>query len=288
MLTSPPDWSEESRLRLNLSRRICDSCPIDLGREIAMTGSAANGIADARSDVELNLWVDHPPNARARRDWLESVGCEDIVLDREQSGDGTVWSHLKFSGMLVELGWQPIQVVPKEIDSLLRGNVIDHWALIKAWVLETAIPLRSGGAIGAWKTRLAQYPEALQVTLTSAASRDWRFPHILDARWSLAERGERYAVTRQACSDLQQIFRILFAVNRRWEPEWKWLRSITKDLNDLPVDFHTRVDGILIETDLSLVVKHTLELAADVLLLASHDCGASEAAANIRRSLSMH
>jgi len=53
-------------------------CFNDLGREIAVTGSVARGVADEYSDVELNLWVDVLPAAEGWRAWLEGMGVTDL------------------------------------------------------------------------------------------------------------------------------------------------------------------------------------------------------------------
>lgn len=286
MLPSPT--TEESRMRLELSQRLCQACPVPLGREIAVTGSVARGTADAASDLELNAWVDDLPPADVRRDWLQSVGGTDIVLDREETGDGTVWSHVHFHGVLVEIGWQPLAAVPQEVDALLRGEVTDHRALLKAWVIEHAVPLRSRGAIGQWKHRLACYPDAVEAALIADACDAWRFRHILDSGWSLARRGERLAVTGHVCRDVQNVLRVLFALNRRWEPDWKWMEFVTRDLRHVPIGFHERVARALAEEGLSRKVAPTLELVADTLALVSERHDVSGVAASVRRSLEEH
>lgn len=286
MLPSP--CTEESRMRLQLSQRLCRACPIPLGREIAVTGSVARGTADAASDLELNVWVDDLPSADVRRDWLLSVGGTDIVLDREETGDGTMWSHARLQGVLVEIGWQPLAAVPQEVDALLRGEVTDHRALVKAWVIQHAVPLRSRGAIEQWKYRLARYPDAVASALIADACDAWRFPHILDSGWSLARRGDRLAATQQVCRDLENVLRVLFAVNRRWEPDWKWMAFVTRDLRQVPLGFHKRVGSALAEEDLSRKVRLTLELVADALALVSERHNVSGIATNVRRSLDEH
>jgi predicted nucleotidyltransferase len=37
-------------------RRLAESCPAEIGDEIAVTGSVALGLAEKRSDIELKLW----------------------------------------------------------------------------------------------------------------------------------------------------------------------------------------------------------------------------------------
>lgn len=281
-------WTEDSRVRLEVARRLCRTCPSDFGREIAVTGSVARGTADKHSDVEVNLWADTISDAAERREWFESVGCTDVVLDREISGDGTVWSHLSFDGILVEAGWQTIGAVDQEIDDLLRGRTTDHRMLEKAWVIETAVALRSAGAVNLWQQRLSRYPSALATELIMDASNEWRFPHILDSRWSLAERNQVFTCTQTIVKDLERVLRIVFAVNRRWEPDWKWLHFVTRDLAELPVGVQERVGRALTDHNLTARVWYTLELASDALTLAADICDVSKAAANVRRSLAEH
>lgn len=284
----PSSFTEESRVRYEIAQQLCNSCPVEMGKEIALTGSVSRGTADKNSDIELNLWVNHIPDRETRRSWLMSIGCEGMVLDREESIDGTVWGHFYFQGFLVEIGWQVIDAIDRELQAFLRGDVTDHRKLVKAWVLENALPLRSGGEIESWKKRLQYYPDVLQRALISDALHEWNHPHILNSRWSLVQRGERFSVIQQVSADLQRVFRILFAINRRWEPDWKWFKFVTRDLLHVPASFQNRVESILIEDDLYIKVRNTLELVADTLVLASMKYDVSEAEENVRTSLNAH
>lgn len=58
--------SEASHTRLTPARRLVQSCPPELGQEIAVTGSVARGVADEHSDVEINLCVDAMPEVERR------------------------------------------------------------------------------------------------------------------------------------------------------------------------------------------------------------------------------
>jgi len=54
----PPNATGESRVRCELARQLARGWSVELGREIALTGSASRGVADDLSDIELNFWVD--------------------------------------------------------------------------------------------------------------------------------------------------------------------------------------------------------------------------------------
>ncbi len=190
---------------MDIAKQLGDACPVELGQEIVLTGSTARGTADRNSDVELNFWVNQMPDRDIRRQWLNSMGCTDIVLDREYAGDGSEWTHFCFQGVLIEIEWQALHAASEDVTALVHDEVIDHRRLVKAWVIESAIPIKAPAeGMARWKTPLAEYPRGVQVALISDAVREWRFSHIMNSRWSLVQRQERFAVTQQVSADLQK------------------------------------------------------------------------------------
>lgn len=55
-----------SALRRRLAAELVSACPIELATEAALTGSAARGVADEYSDIELNFWSEALPSSEQR------------------------------------------------------------------------------------------------------------------------------------------------------------------------------------------------------------------------------
>src|SRR4051794_35066357 len=83
MIDLPPDATAESRRRLALAAELLSACPPAFGVEVALTGSAALGVADRHSDLELNFWAETLPPPEERAAWLHGVGATDVTVDLE-------------------------------------------------------------------------------------------------------------------------------------------------------------------------------------------------------------
>jgi Domain of unknown function (DUF4037) len=260
--TSQP--SAESRHRLELARRIAEACPPELGREIAATGSAAAGWADFESDVELNLFVGTLPTVDERLSWLHDIGAEDVELDLETTPDGTSWSFFRVGGVVVEAGWQQTDAAETWLRRILAAETRDHWMLVPADALVTAVPLRSEGLLAEWRARLSDYPPELRDRLIEAAVSGWREPW---SRLTLARRGDGVRFREALLRDCQAVLRILFALNNHWEPDWKWIEHRAKALDAKPEGLSERLNQ-LVETrsseeavaDCCVLIRDTLAL----------------------------
>ena len=62
--------------------------------------------------------------------------------------------------------------------------------------------------------------------------------------------------------------RLLFALNRQWQPDWKWLPDVTRDLERQPERLVERVEATVVAPALDQRVAAALGLARDVLILA--------------------
>ncbi len=283
MSSLPADATEGSRKRFELARRLVERCPKELGREIAVTGSVSRGLADEDSDIELNFWVERSPPAEAREGWLREVGATDIVLDENPGPDGTIWTKCRYLSIRVEPGWQTIASQQTLLRDILAGDVLDHVLLIGADMVAQAVPLRTNGMLARWQEQLADYPDVLQRRLIESTANAWGPPPPF--RWALARRGERFVLAQRLVWDLQVMLRILFALNRQWQPEWKWLRSTTRALNAKPPRLLERIDDVLSMSDLEHSLETCIELFLDILRLVPPQVEVSRALASLESSL---
>jgi len=281
----PPNATGESRVRCELARELARGWPVELGGEIALTGSASRGVADALSDIELNFWVDRMPSRAKCSSWLEALGASDVVLDREVIADGSAWSDFRFRGVPVEAGWQPIAVLEDLLRAILAAEVTDHDRLVVASMVEHAVPLRTGGLLAWWQAELAQYPDELQERLVTQAMADWTTWSFPQDRLVLGVRGDHVALAQQLVRDVQRVIRILFALNRRWEPEWKWLASNCHSLPMAPQRFMDRIGAIFSLPQPSCRVVLCLDLIRDTLRLMPPSSDVDQVSAVIRRCL---
>lgn len=283
----PPDASEASRSRYDLARELARLCPPHLGQEMALTGSASLGLSDEYSDIELNFWGDHIPPPDERRQWLYAAGATDITLDEHQIADGSFWVTCRFQGIWVEAGWQEIGAQEKLLRGILAGEVTEHARLMLAFIIQHAVSLRSGGWLAGWQQSLTQYPDALQARLIAETSLAWSFPHILMSWWGLPQRDERLRLHAILARELHNALRILFALNRQWEPEWKWIAPLTSSLTIKPERLAERINAIF-SSPPEQSLRLCLQLISETLLLVPAPHDVSRALATLESSLRTH
>ncbi len=266
----PTDATEASRLRLDLARRLTDACPPELGQEIALTGSAARGRADHFSDIELNLWVDELPRAERWSAWLQSMGARDIQADtKEEDVGGFHFTVCRFGDIWTETGWATLTSFSELVRGLAAGEFAGAARLEMAWTVLQAIPLRTAGALANWQATLAHYPDGLAQRIVANQTAVWADPHVPGVRWALAARGERMGLAMRFLWDMQNLLRVLFAVNHRWDQDLKWTDQQSLDLPLQPNRLSARIDEMFTLTDLKQAVEVNQRLIVETLVLTS-------------------
>lgn len=269
-----------SELLAALAERLAAACPPELGREIAATGSVGAGLADSYSDIELLHLVDELPSERAVRDWLASVGASHVLAGT--AGDG-VWAWCRFDGVESEPFWDRLDRLRAEVDAVLSGETAEHRRVALAHVLLHCRPLRTEGALEEISARLRAYPETLVRRLVEDAVAGWEIP---SPRLGAALRGDRLPVQAFLLDDAQRVLRIVFALNRRWEPpRWKWLGYHASTLDVAPPRLAERITATLLETDAVLAVTRMLELIRETLTLVPDEIDVAPARAGVEARL---
>src|SRR5688500_3822121 len=170
----PPHATDESRRRFLIARRLAESCPVELGDEIAVTGSVALGVADDTSDIELNLWCDALPTVEQRAAWVASVGGAVRSNHAQPWSDGSLETTFRVEGVWVEAIWMTKARLEATLRELLAAATIDHGRLQMGWVVGIALELRTAGWLDRWRGQLAAYPEALREKLIEANTLVWQ------------------------------------------------------------------------------------------------------------------
>ena len=154
-----------------------------------------------------------------------------------------------------------------------------------AWIVERAVELRTTGLLVRWQSDLAAYPEPLREKLIEANTRVWHLPHAMAVRWTYCRRHQPLALTERLTWDTYNLLRLVFAINRRWEPDWKWLREVTRDLPLAPTRMAERIERVFTAPMLEERVRTDFELISDALALAPTSSGIEQARATIRECL---
>jgi hypothetical protein len=283
--TDATSWSEARRA---LAARLCASCPAELGQAIIITGSVARGVADEHSDVEARFLVDALQPVGVYHDWLRSVG---MLVEPEDDAEHVSGTRTKswHEGVLVEARWQPWSTLDATLGAILLAETRNHWTLTEAWHVACALTLREHDRLTTWQERLKVYPDALRDRLIIDTAAAWVapawWPSSVVNIWPLVARDARLALAGRLTSYLERGLRILFALNRRWEPDYKWLASEAPRLAISPGELVSRVNSALTLEHPRESVRTCLALLIDLLTLASEEYDVSAARERIKEAL---
>lgn len=286
MSSLPPNATEASRVRLELARDLVWSCPPDLGGEIAVTGSVSRGIADDRSDIELSFWADAMPADAVCRSWLRSVGAADFSPGSlVESTDDSRWITCRYRDVWVEVGWNLIEPFERLLGRIVSGEVTSHECLALARMVQDAIPLRTSSLLARWKATVLTYPDSLTERLVRDNTEVWSDPHAPLVRWALLARNQRYALAMRLSWDVQNILRILWAINRQWDGDWKWTDERSLDLLVKPARLSERINDVFSLVDGAVAIRTCFTLIEETLLLVPDEYDVSAALTSIRGTL---
>lgn len=267
--TLPVNSTETSHRLYATACELIETCPPELGREIALTGSVSRGVADEFSDIELNFWVDELQPQEVYLDWLRGIGVEPTPLIRNMD-DGTLAIMGYRNGLFIEPAWQTFDALETRLKAIHNAEMVAPGQMTLAWAVHHAIPLREGEKIAAHKQAL--YPDALQKRLIEDSLKIYRlfldnWPHDVFANLSSAKRNAKIDFMGRQVRAVERIGRILFALNRQWEPEWKWFEPESERLTIKPERLVERVYAILDANDLHASAQGYLSLLLDTLKL---------------------
>jgi predicted nucleotidyltransferase len=242
-----------------LAQRVAEGLPAEL-EEVLLTGSVSRGTADEDSDIELLLVGDELPT-------VAEIAAGLDVMDVEEMPDGRGWRIVAGAGgeSLELIAWSRART-EERLDGILAAEIVDHIRIRTAEAIANGVPLRTMGRVAEWQQRLAAYPEALveAIVLDAVVGFTETTPRTVRAQLRL---GGRLELAKLVIDDLEDVLRVVFALNRVWEPDWKRLPQRVAPLALKPDRLAERVDSALRDWDIVAarrLVRDTLALAPDL------------------------
>lgn len=277
----PENATADSRRLHDFAARLAAACPQSLGAEIALVGSAAMGMSDAQSDLDINLWVPTLPPEAERVAWLTSLGATDFNVQPPRQ-DRSYGIGCVIDGVDVGCSWQTFATLDFVVELLEQGimelgDSVVLYTLVD--VLVQAVPLRTAGKIDAVQARLSRYPERLRERLiaqTAAAvssqiktlPKHIRYGNVLEIAFHASLIGSR-------------VIHLLYPINRRWSPQAKWEYRLARDLPLQPPDLYARLEQVLRDPDIVERSRIAARLARDTLTLVKDEYDLADALATL-------
>lgn len=224
-------------------------------------GSVARGLADASSDIELDVYWSSPPTVADREAAIEGAGLTGVYAEE----DDHEWADgLLVGGVKTDVSGFVTSTIDTYLDRVLAGDT-DAELQVRVTALRDGIPLHGHAVIEAWRTRCDVYPEALAVAQVLEAL-DLRPRERLEM---LGARDDVVLLHRDLLDGVQGVLDALFAVNRVWMPHpfHKWLDREATLLAHRPDRLVERIRSLLVASPhdavatLVALVEETYDLA---------------------------
>jgi hypothetical protein len=243
-----------------LAQRVADAFPPEVV-EVVLTGSVSRGVADEVSDVEMLVVTSVPleledANAIARGAGLEGLdtwGPQGLPAKR-------VSGYIE--GEPFELIFWPRAFAEEEFEALVGGKLSSS-----ADALANGVSLRTSGLLSEWQERLSDYPEELAAARIEEAALPWG-GFTPAGLLTVVRPGERLSLLEWMFDGALRVLRIVYAVNRVWEPTTKRLAARVEPLAVKPERLAERITEALTEPDPRVALRTMTELQLDAVRLA--------------------
>jgi Nucleotidyltransferase domain len=243
-----------------LAQRVADAFPPGV-IEVVLTGSVSRGMADEVSDVEMLVVTDEPLELEdayalargAGLDGLDSWGAQGLPAKR-------VSGYVE--GQPFELIMWPRELAEEELDALLEGKLSSS-----ADALVHGVSLRSTGLLAEWRERLHDYPDELAAARIEEAALPWG-GFTPAGLLTVIRPGERLSLLEWMFDGALRVLRIVYAINRVWEPTTKRLATRVESLAVKPDRLAQRIEEALTEPDPRRALAMMTELQLDTVRLA--------------------
>jgi hypothetical protein len=232
------------------AERLVAGIPADIAPEVVVTGSVSRGVADDVSDVEMLL---------VTRDQLDLETCFTLAaaagLERLGSWgpQGTETSRVSgyFEAIPFELIWWSRDYADASINA--ESPAADAVA--------NGVSLRTCGLLESWHERLATYPDELAAERIEDAALTWG-GFAAAGLLTIARTGERLSLVERMVDDAVRVLRMVYAINRTWQPTTKRVALRAEGLAVKPERLAERIEEALTEPDplRALIVMTQLQL----------------------------
>jgi predicted nucleotidyltransferase len=244
-----------------LAQRVADALPAEVAEEVVLTGSVSRGMADEVSDIEMLVVTPKQLELEDCFGLARAAGLEGLDTWGARDGPARRVSGYR-ERVPLELIWWPREYAEAQIDALLSGQVTST-----ADALVHGVPLRTRGLLTAWQERLREYPQELAAAQIEEAALPWG-GFTPAGVLTLIRPEDRLALIDWIFDGAMRVLRIVFALNRVWQPTTKRLAARVAPLATKPDRLAERIEEALTEPDPRRALLVMTELQLDTVLLA--------------------
>jgi predicted nucleotidyltransferase len=244
----------------SIAQRIADALPMTV-EEVVLTGSVSRGVADDVSDIEMLI---------VTRGELDLTDCFSLAAACGLTELGT-WGQQGVptkrvsgyrDGIPVELiCWSRVRA-EMAVDAIFAGDLSTT-----ADAIANGVALRTSGLLAQWQERLRHYPDELARARIEDAALTWG-GFAPAGLLTIVRPGERLALVERMVDDAARVVRIVFALNRVWQPTHKRLAGRVATLTHKPERLVERIEEALTDPEPHRALLVLTELQAETVALA--------------------
>jgi Domain of unknown function (DUF4037) len=238
--------TEHSVWRIALAHKIAPAFTTNPNVEACFVfGSAALGISDRYSDLELAFIWSQLPSAAELQAAAQSVGVKGWEIEPYGEAKQAWLEQFYLYGMKVEAGHWARDTMDNIVIDVVENYDVSQIGLLfekqaTAFHLQRAIVLYGEDIIEHWQTRLSPYPEELAVAMVQKHLKFRPF----DGQQILTERLEIPMLYENNCAIVRWLLNMLFGLNRIYHHGFKWTRYFVEEMSIKPPDFFARLERV--------------------------------------------
>lgn len=244
----------------SIAQAVADSLPPSV-EEVVLTGSVSRGAADDLSDIEMLIVTRDELDLAECSSFAAASGLADLGTWGRQGGPTKRVSGYR-DGVPVELIWWSHAQAESAVDAVFAGELSGT-----ADAIAHGIALRTSGLLAQWQERLRHYPDELAGAWIEDAVLTWG-GFAPAGLLTIIRPGERLALLERMVDDASRVVRIVFALNRVWQPTHKRLADRAATLARKPERLAERIEEALTEPDPHRALLVLTELQAEAVALA--------------------
>lgn len=261
--------NDASRWRLELAQDIADIYAAQPGVQMVIaTGSAARGVADAWSDLDLMAYWDEVPDPA----WLGTPPLAGTGASRftAQGSGGGYLEQYRLGALKIDVGHGSVAGLAERIDDVTVRHSTEPTAQKVASGLQHAIALYGAGAYEQHRARVAAYPDALALKMVQQHL--FFMPAWTHERQSL-DRGDLFGFYDLVCDVVRNLMGVLAGLNRVYyptHPEPKWTAWYLTRMPLQPDGTHEAITALLAQPTHETIAAFYAVIEATVALVEQH------------------
>src|SRR5919197_1535902 len=244
----------------SVAQAVADALPAAV-EEVVLTGSVSRGVADDVSDIEMLIVTPDEPELEECFVLAATAGLTDLDTWGQQRVPTKRVSGYR-DGAPLELIWWSRAHAEAAVDAIFTGD-----SSTTADALVNGVALRTSGLLAQWQERLRHYPDELARARIEDAALTWG-GFAPAGLLTIIRPGERLSMIERMVDDATRVVRLVFALNRVWQPTMKRLADRLGPLAHKPDRLAERIDEALTEPDPRRAVLLMTQLQAETVALA--------------------